>query len=84
MSFIQRRIVIFSTFFFAIVLIGLLQSWNVALGIFNLCLISATMALVELRPTLAEVPQGPSWQRSWVSATETSLNCYLYTTLVPN
>ena len=45
MSFIQRRIVIFSTFFFAIVLIGLLQSWNVALGIFNLCLISATMAL---------------------------------------
>lgn len=45
MSFIQRRIVIFSTFFFAIVLIGLFQSWNVALGIFNLCLISATMAL---------------------------------------
>ena len=45
MSFIQRRIVIFSIFFFAIVLIGLLQSWNVALGIFNLCLISATMAL---------------------------------------
>jgi len=45
MSFIQRRIIIFSAFFFAIILIGFAQSWNVALGIFNLCLISATMAL---------------------------------------
>ena len=41
----QRRFGIFSSFFLALIFIGFFQSWNVALGIFNLCLISATMAL---------------------------------------
>tara|TARA_B100001250_G_scaffold55980_1_gene43265 strand:+ start:632 stop:1942 length:1311 start_codon:yes stop_codon:yes gene_type:complete len=45
MTFIQRRIAVFSLFFLAIIVIGFIQSWNVAFGIFNLCLISATMAL---------------------------------------
>ena len=45
MNDVLRRSLVFSTFAVAIVFIGFLQSWNVALGIFNLCLISATMAL---------------------------------------
>ena len=45
MTDVQRRFGIFSSFFFALIFIGFFQSWNVALGIFNLCLISATMAL---------------------------------------
>ena len=45
MTDVQRRFSIFSTFFLALIFIGFFQSWNVALGIFNLCLISATMAL---------------------------------------
>ena len=44
MNDVLRRSLVFSTFAVAIVFIGFLQSWNVALGIFNLCLISATMA----------------------------------------
>ena len=45
MTDVQRRFSIFSVFFLTLVFIGFFQSWNVALGIFNLCLISATMAL---------------------------------------
>ena len=45
MTDVQRRFGIFSSFFLALIFIGFFQSWNVALGIFNLCLISATMAL---------------------------------------
>ena len=45
MTNIQRRTFIFVSFFIAITFIGFFQSWNVALGIFNLCIISAIMAL---------------------------------------
>ena len=45
MKNIQRRTFIFVSFFIAITFIGFFQSWNVALGIFNLCIISAIMAL---------------------------------------
>ena len=45
MTNIQRRALIFFSFFIAITFIGFIQSWNVALGIFNLCIISAIMAL---------------------------------------
>ena len=45
MTDVQRRLSIFSVFFLTLIFIGFFQSWNVALGIFNLCLISATMAL---------------------------------------
>ena len=45
MTDVQRRLGIFSVFFLTLIFIGFFQSWNVALGIFNLCLISATMAL---------------------------------------
>ena len=45
MTDVQRRFGIFCSFFLALIFIGFFQSWNVALGIFNLCLISATMAL---------------------------------------
>ena len=45
MTNIQRRAFIFFSFFIAIMFIGFFQSWNVALGIFNLCIISAIMAL---------------------------------------
>ena len=45
MTDVQRRFSVFSVFFLTLVFIGFFQSWNVALGIFNLCLISATMAL---------------------------------------
>ena len=45
MTDVQRRFGIFSIFFLTLIFIGFFQSWNVALGIFNLCLISATMAL---------------------------------------
>ena len=45
MTNIQRRTFIFVSFFIAITFIGFFQSWNVALGIFNLCVISAIMAL---------------------------------------
>ena len=45
MTDIQRRTFIFISFFIAITFIGFIQSWNVALGIFNLCIISAIMAL---------------------------------------
>ena len=45
MTNIKRRTFIFVSFFIAIAFIGFFQSWNVALGIFNLCIISAIMAL---------------------------------------
>ena len=45
MTDVQRRFGIFSAFFLSLIVIGFFQSWNVALGIFNLCLISAIMAL---------------------------------------
>ncbi len=35
----------FGVIFVLLLIIGFAQSWNVALGIFNLCLISAVMAL---------------------------------------
>jgi branched-chain amino acid transport system permease protein len=45
MSYWQRRTIVFSLFFLAIFSVGIFQSWNVAFAIFNICLISAIMAL---------------------------------------
>jgi len=41
----NRNIVYFAVFFAMLVFVGLFQSWTVAFSIFNLCLISAIMAL---------------------------------------
>ena len=53
MNDVLRRSLVFSTFAVAIVFIGFLQSWNVALGIFNLCLISATRPAIT-PPTIQD------------------------------
>ncbi len=45
MSYWQRRIMVFSLFFTLLLFVGLFQSWNVAFAIFNICIISAIMAL---------------------------------------
>jgi branched-chain amino acid transport system permease protein len=36
---------LFSCMFFMLLLVGFFQSWNLALSIFNLCIISAIMSL---------------------------------------
>jgi branched-chain amino acid transport system permease protein len=41
----NRNIVYFAVFFAMLVFVGMFQSWTVAFSIFNLCLISAIMAL---------------------------------------
>lgn len=45
MSPTLRAIIAFGIIFFLLGVVGVYQSWNVALAIFNLCLISAVMAL---------------------------------------
>lgn len=40
-----RNISLFTTVFFFLVVVGFSQSWNVAFGLLNLCLLSAIMAL---------------------------------------
>ncbi len=45
MSESRKTTLAFGVIFVLLVIIGFAQSWNVALGIFNLCLISAVMAL---------------------------------------
>ena len=45
MSMTQRKILLFSLMGMALLLVGFLQSWNVALAIFNMCIISAIMTL---------------------------------------
>jgi branched-chain amino acid transport system permease protein len=45
MTIAPRNVLLFGTVFALLALVGFLQSWNVALGIMNLCLISAVMAL---------------------------------------
>ena len=45
MTYWGRRFTVFSIFFTALLLVGLFQSWNVAFAIFNICIISAIMAL---------------------------------------
>ena len=41
----NRNVVYFAVFFAMLVFVGMFQSWTVAFSIFNLCLISAIMAL---------------------------------------
>ena len=41
----KRKVFLFSFMGLALVCVGLLQSWNVALAIFNMCIISAIMTL---------------------------------------
>ena len=45
MNYWNRRFTVFSIFFAALFLVGFFQSWNVAFAIFNICIISAIMAL---------------------------------------
>ncbi len=45
MSISLRKIALIFLMSFALILVGTLQSWNVALAIFNMCIISAIMAL---------------------------------------
>ena len=45
MTYWGRRFTVFSIFFTALFLVGIFQSWNVAFAIFNICIISAIMAL---------------------------------------
>ena len=45
MSLTPRDILLFAIVFGLIILTGFMQSWNVALGILNMGLISAIMAL---------------------------------------
>jgi len=40
-----RNISLFAMVFFFLIVVGLIQSWNVAFGLLNLCLLSAIMAL---------------------------------------
>ena len=42
---LQRNIVLFSGMAFLLILVGIVQSWDVAFSILNMCLISAIMAL---------------------------------------
>ena len=41
----KRSIICFSIMAFLLMIVGFGQSWNVALAIFNLCLISAVMSM---------------------------------------
>ena len=41
----QRNILLFAGMAFLLIIVGVLQSWNVAFSIVNMCLISAIMAL---------------------------------------
>ena len=41
----QRNVLLFSGMASLLILVGFVQSWNVAFSIFNMCLISAIMAL---------------------------------------
>jgi len=45
MSMTQRKIFLFALMGIALITVGFLQSWNVALAIFNMCIISAIMTL---------------------------------------
>ena len=45
MSLNMRKITLFSTMAILLLIVGFLQSWNVALLILNMCIISAIMAL---------------------------------------
>ena len=45
MSMTQRKIFLFALMGIALIIVGFLQSWNVALAIFNMCIISAIMTL---------------------------------------
>jgi len=45
MNLAQRKVILFTFMGIALLLVGLLQSWNVALAIFNMCVISAIMTL---------------------------------------
>ena len=45
MSSTKRKIFLFAAMGLALVCVGFLQSWNVALAIFNMCIISAIMTL---------------------------------------
>ncbi len=45
MNYWNRRFTVFSIFFAALFIVGFFQSWNVAFAIFNICIISAIMAL---------------------------------------
>ncbi|XXK32893.1 branched-chain amino acid ABC transporter permease [Rhodobacteraceae bacterium nBUS_24] len=45
MNMNYRNISLFAMVFFFLIVVGLIQSWNVAFGLLNLCLLSAIMAL---------------------------------------
>ena len=45
MSINHRKVMLFAFMSVALILVGILQSWNVALAIFNMCIISAIMTL---------------------------------------
>lgn len=45
MNLAQRKVILFTFMGIALLLVGFLQSWNVALAIFNMCVISAIMTL---------------------------------------
>ena len=45
MSIINKKAILFSLMGLALISVGFLQSWNVALAIFNMCIISAIMTL---------------------------------------
>ena len=45
MSMTQRKIFLFALIVLSLITVGFLQSWNVALAIFNMCIISAIMTL---------------------------------------
>ena len=45
MASVQRNILLFSGMASLLIIVGVLQSWNVAFSILNMCLISAIMAL---------------------------------------
>ena len=41
----QRVVLLYGLMILVLIMVGFYQSWNVAFGIFNLCVISAVMAL---------------------------------------